>query len=171
MTQTQDPARSRTFSWSDPGINAAHVGRRGGLDLLRAMIAGELAAPPIMHLVDMSRMEAEEGWVAVELVPQEFHYNPLGTVHGGVISTLLDTAAACAVHTTLPAGIGYTSLDLNVKFLRPVTVASGTLRCEGTVLQRGRRTSLAEAKLLDAQSRLVAHATSTCLLYPLTPPA
>ncbi|SCG17227.1 uncharacterized domain 1-containing protein [Micromonospora echinofusca] len=170
MTQTQDPARSRTFSWSDPGINAAHVGRRGGLELLRAMIAGELAAPPIMHLVDMSRMEADEGWVAVELVPQEFHYNPLGTVHGGVISTLLDTAAACAVHTTLPAGVGYTSLDLNVKFLRPVTVASGTLRCEGTVLQSGRRTALAEAKLLDAKSRLVAHATSTCLLFPLDPP-
>ncbi|MER7417482.1 PaaI family thioesterase [Micromonospora peucetia] len=170
MTQTQDPARSRTFSWSDPGINAAQVGRRGGLELLRAIIAGELAAPPIMHLVDISRMEADEGRVAVELVPQEFHYNPLGTVHGGVISTLLDTAAACAVHTTLPAGIGYTSLDLNVKFLRPVTVASGTLRCEGTVLQRGRRTALAEAKLLDAKSRLIAHATSTCLLFPLTQP-
>ncbi|MFG1779175.1 PaaI family thioesterase [Micromonospora sp. NPDC049048] len=167
MTQTQDPVRSRTFSWSDPGVNAAHVGRRDGLDLLRAMIAGELAAPPIMHLVDMSRMEADKGWVAVELVPQEFHYNPLGTVHGGVIATLLDTAAACAVHTTLPAGVGYTSLDLNVKYLRAVTVASGTLRCEGTVLQSGRRTAFAEAKLLDAKSRLVAHATSTCLLFPL----
>ncbi|MGN9777240.1 PaaI family thioesterase [Micromonospora sp. H33] len=168
MTQTQD--RSRTFSWSDPGINAAQLGRRSGLDLLRAMIAGELAAPPIMHLVDMARMEAEEGWVAVELVPQEFHYNPLGTVHGGVISTLLDTAAACAVHTTLPAGVGYTSLDLNVKFLRPVTVDSGTLRCEGTVLQRGRRTALAEARLTDTKGRLIAHATSTCLLFPLDSP-
>ena len=143
MTQTQDAARSRTFSWSDPGINAAHVGRRGGLELLRAMIAGELAAPPIMHLVDMSKMEAEEGWVAVELVPQEFHYNPLGTVHGGVISTMLDTAAACAVHTTLAAGELYTSVDLTVKFLRPVTVQSGLLTCEGTVIQRGRRTALA----------------------------
>lgn len=168
MTQTQ--ARSRTFSWSDPGLNAALVGRRSGLELLRAMIAGELAAPPVMHLIDMARMEADEGRVAVELVPQEFHYNPLGTVHGGVISTLLDTAAACAVHTTLPAGVGYTSLDLNVKFLRPVTVDSGVLRCEGTVLQRGRRTALAEAKLVDAQARLVAHATSTCLLLPLTSP-
>ncbi|MER7460147.1 PaaI family thioesterase [Micromonospora sp. NPDC126480] len=168
MTQTQQ--RSRTFSWSDPGLNAAQIGRRSGLDLLRAMIAGELAAPPVMHLLDMSRMEAEEGRVAVELVPQEFHYNPLGTVHGGVISTLLDTAAACAVHTTLPAGIGYTSLDLNVKFLRPVTVDSGTLRCEGTVMQRGRRTALAEARLTDAVGRLAAHATSTCLLLPLPSP-
>ncbi|MGW3606965.1 PaaI family thioesterase [Micromonospora sp. NPDC005161] len=171
MTQTQEPTRSRTFTWSDPAANAAQVGRRAGLDLLRAMIAGELAAPPVMHLIDMARMEADEGRVTVELVPQEFHYNPLGTVHGGVISTLLDTAAGCAVHTTLPAGVGYTSLDLNVKFLRPVTVDSGILRCEGTVLQRGRRTSLAEARLTDANSRLIAHATSTCLLLPLDPPA
>ncbi|MBC8993671.1 PaaI family thioesterase, partial [Micromonospora chalcea] len=147
MTQTQE--RSRTFTWSDPAAGAAHLGRRSGLELMRAMIAGELAAPPIMHLIDMSRMEAEEGRVAVELLPQEFHYNPLGTVHGGVLSTLLDTAAACAVHTTLPPGVGYTSLDLNVKFLRPATVDTGTLLCEGTVLQRGRRTALAEARLTD----------------------
>ncbi|MGV9212633.1 PaaI family thioesterase [Micromonospora sp. RB23] len=167
MTQTQEPARSRTFTWSDPAANAAQVGQRSGLDMLRAMIAGELAAPPVMHLLDMARMEADEGRVVVELTPQEFHYNPLGTVHGGVLSTLLDTAAACAVHTTLPAGVGYTSLDLNVKFLRPVTVASGTLSCVGTVLQRGRRTALAEARLTDAAGRLVAHATSTCLLLPL----
>lgn len=165
MTQMQE--RTRTFTWSDPAAGAAHLGRRSGLELMRAMIAGELAAPPIMHLIDMSRMEAEEGRVAVELLPQEFHYNPLGTVHGGVISTLLDTAAACAVHTTLPAGIGYTSLDLNVKFLRPVTVDTGALRCEGTVLQRGRRTALAEARLTDPAGRLVAHATSTCLIFPL----
>ncbi|GAA2706608.1 PaaI family thioesterase [Micromonospora olivasterospora] len=167
MTQTQQPVRSRTFSWSDPVAGAAHIGRRSGLELLRAMIAGELAAPPVMHLMDMARLEADEGRVAVELVPQEFHYNPLGTVHGGVISTLLDTAAGCAVHSTLPAGVGYTSLDLNVRFLRPVTVDSGTLRCEGSVLQRGRRTALAEARLLDGAGRLTAHATSTCLLSPL----
>ncbi|WP_433651692.1 PaaI family thioesterase [Micromonospora zamorensis] len=167
MTQTQEPARSRTFSWADPAANAALVGRRSGIDMLRAMIAGELAAPPVMHLLDMSRMEADEGRVSVELTPQEFHYNPLGTVHGGVLSTLLDTAAGCAVHTTLPAGVGYTSLDLNVKFLRPVTVDSGTLRCEGTVLQRGRRTALAEARITDADARLIAHATSTCLILPL----
>ncbi|SCG70186.1 PaaI family thioesterase [Micromonospora humi] len=168
MTETQE--RSRTFTWSDPVAGAAHLGRRSGLDLMRAMIAGELAAPPITSLMDIARMEADEGRVVVELLPQEFHYNPLGTVHGGVLSTLLDTAAGCAVHTTLPAGVGYTSLDLSVKFLRPVTVASGTLRCEGTVLQRGRRTALAEARLTDPANRLVAHATSTCLLFPLNLP-
>jgi uncharacterized protein (TIGR00369 family) len=101
--------------------------------------------------------------------PREFHYNPLGTVHGGMLATLLDTATGCAVHTTLPAGVGYTSMDLSVKYLRPVTVESGTLRCVGTVLQRGRRTALAEARLTDGADRLVAHATSTCLLFDLPP--
>jgi uncharacterized protein (TIGR00369 family) len=172
MSQTQDDAaRTRTFSWSDPAKQADQLGRRAGLDMLRAMISGELAAPPVMHLLDMSRMEADEGRVLVEMTPQEFHYNPLGTVHGGVLSTLLDTAAGCAVHTTLPAGTGYTSLDLNVKFLRPVTVHSGLLRCEGVVLQRGRRTALAEARLTDGAGRLVAHATSSCLLFDTAAPA
>jgi uncharacterized protein (TIGR00369 family) len=168
MSQTQTAERSRTFTWQDPMANAAHVGQRSGLELIQAMIAGELAAPPVMYLLDMSRMEAEKGRVVVEMVPQEFHYNPLGTVHGGVLSTLLDTAAGCSVHTTLPAGIGYTTLDLSVKFLRPVTIASGLLRCEGTVLSAGRRTALAEARLTDEKGRLVAHATSSCLMFDPT---
>jgi uncharacterized protein (TIGR00369 family) len=168
MTQTQDvSARSRTFSWTDPMLHASLVGDRTGLELLQAMAAGELPAPPIFHLTDMAGMRAEEGTVTVYLDPQEFHYNPLGTMHGGVISTLLDTAAACSVHSTLPAGVGYTSLDLTVKFLRPVTIATGRLTCTGTVLQRGRRTALAEARLTDPQDRLVAHATSSCMILNL----
>jgi uncharacterized protein (TIGR00369 family) len=168
MTQTQDAAtRTRTFGWTDPTVHANLIGRRGGLELLQAMSAGELPAPPIMSLIDLADMRAEEGSVTLELDPQEFHYNPLGTVHGGVISTLLDTAAACSVHTTLPAGVGYTSLDLNVKFLRPVTIASGRLTCAGAVLQRGRRTALAEARLTDTKGRLLAHATSSCMIFDL----
>jgi uncharacterized protein (TIGR00369 family) len=168
MTQTKT-ARTRTYTWSDPAISASQIGRRSGLELLRAMVDGELPPPPVMSLLDMARLEVDEGRVVVELVPREFHYNPLGTVHGGVLSTLLDTGCGCAVHTTLPAGVGYASLDLSVKFLRPVTVDSGLLRCVGTVLQRGRRTALAEARLTDAAGRLVAHATSTCLLFDLPP--
>jgi uncharacterized protein (TIGR00369 family) len=167
MTQTQ--IRERTFTWEDPSTNAAQIGRTGGLELLRAMLAGELPPPPVMKLLDMTRMEVDEGRVSVEMEPREFHYNPLGTVHGGMLATLLDTATGCAVHTTLPAGVGYTSMDLSVKYLRPVTVESGTLRCVGTVLQRGRRTALAEARLTDGADRLVAHATSTCLLFDLPP--
>ena len=165
MTQTQDATRTRTFSWSDPAADAADLRHLSGLELLQAMTRGEVPAPPIMHTIGADRLEAEEGRVTVLLHPQEYHYNPLGTVHGGVIATLLDTAAACSVHTTLPAGVGYTSLDLNVKFLRPVTLSSGQLRCEGAVLQRGRRTALAEARLYDGAGKLVAHATSTCLIF------
>ena len=163
MTETQ--TRTRTYSWTDPMVNAAELGRRSGLELLLAMGRGELPAPPIMHTVGIERIEAAEGRVTVYLTAAEYHYNPLGTVHGGVLATVLDTAAACAVHTTLPAGVGYTSLDLSTKFLRPVTVGSGRLRCEGIVLSRGRTTALSEAKLYDSEDRLLAHATSTCLLF------
>jgi uncharacterized protein (TIGR00369 family) len=164
-TEPQTESRSRTFSWVDPAASAAHLGRRGGLETLQAMINSEIPPPPAMQMLGMNGMEADEGRVTVYMTPREFHYNPLGSVHGGVLATLLDTAAACAVHSTLPAGVGFTSADLNVKFIRPVTVDSGLLRCEGVVLSRGRRTALAEARLTDATGRLAAHATSTCLLF------
>ncbi len=165
MTQTQ--VRERTYSWSDPFAGAALVGRRSGLELLRAMEAGELPPPPIMQTIGIDGFEVEAGQVAFLLTPQEFHYNPLGSVHGGVISTLLDSAAGCTVHTVLPAGRGYTSLDLNVKFLRPVTIHSGQLRAVGALLSQGRTTALAEARLFDAAGKLCAHATSTCVLFDL----
>ncbi|OJF13544.1 PaaI family thioesterase [Couchioplanes caeruleus] len=169
MTQTQTAERSRTFAWSDPAEHASLLGRRSGLELLQAMSTGELPPPPVMHMIDIVGMDVTEGSVTLHLDPQEFHYNPLGTVHGGVLSTLLDTAAACSVHSTLPAGVGYTSLDLTVKFLRPVTIASGRLTTTGAVLQRGRRTALAEARMTDAAGRLVAHATSSCMLFEADP--
>lgn len=165
MEETQLPARDRTFSWADPSLIAAHLGRRGGLEMLQAMATGELPVPPVMRMLGIERFEADEGSVAVYMTPQEFHYNPLGTVHGGVLSTLLDTAAGCAVHSTLPVGVGYTSLNLTTTFLRPVTVATGELRCDGTVISRGRTTALAEARIADGNGRLVAHATSSCLIF------
>jgi len=168
MTQTQEQIRTRTYSWHDPAPHAALMGRQSGLELLRAMAAGEMPPPPVFSLIDADELIVErEGSVAITLTPQEFHYNPLGTVHGGVIATLLDTAAGCSVHSTLPAGVSYTSLDLTTKFLRPVTVASGQVRCVGTVLQRGRRTALAQAQLLDARGTLMAHATSSCLIFDM----
>lgn len=168
MTQTEDDVRSRTFSWSDPMLNAAEVGRRSGLELLQAMARGELPAPPITHLMGTGRIQVEAGRVVVTLEPREYHYNPLGSVHGGVLATLLDTATACAVHSTLPAGVGYTTLDLTTKFLRPASIASGVLTCEGTVIAKGRRTALAQAQITDAGGALVAHATSTCMLFDLS---
>lgn len=154
----------RTFSWTPPGTHMTALVGLSGLEQLQAMVDGKVPHPPIMDLMDMASFEPEPGKVVVTMRAQEFHYNPLGGVHGGVIATLLDTAAGCSVHTTLEVGEMYTSLDLTTKFLRPVTIDSGLLRCEGRVLNRGRRVALAEAKLTDQAGRLVAHATSTCLI-------
>ena len=159
--------RTRTYTWDDPSVVSAQLGRGTGMEMLAAIGNGDLPRPPIMATLGMSRVEYQDGKIVVSLKPEEFHYNPLGTVHGGVLATLLDTAAGCAVHGTLPAGSGYTSLDLTTKFLRPVTVDSGELRCEGTVINRGRTTALAEAKLYDAHGRLVAYASSSCLIFSI----
>ncbi|CAM3592179.1 PaaI family thioesterase [Nocardioides zeicaulis] len=169
MTQTQPfETDSRTVTWATPGQgDLARLMELDGLGQLDAIRSGELPPPPIMATLGMSDLRAERGRVVVEMPAAGFHYNPLGTVHGGVISTLLDTAAACAVHSTLAVGELYTSVDLTVKFLRPVTVDSGLLSCEGTVISRGRRTALAQAQLSDEAGRLVAHATSTCLIMRL----
>lgn len=167
MTQTQFETESRTVTWTTPGqADLTRLLELDGLAQLLAMRDGELPHPPIMDTLGFTDLRPERGRVVVEMPAAEFHYNPLGGVHGGVISALLDTAAACAVHTTLAVGELYTSLDLTVKFLRPVTVESGLLTCEGTVIQRGRRTALAQAQLTDGQGRLVAHATSTCMIFP-----
>jgi uncharacterized protein (TIGR00369 family) len=138
-----------------------------GMEQLRLIFEGELPPPPIAETLGLVDFGGERGAISVGLVPEHRHYNPLGTVHGGVLATLLDTAAACSVHSTLEPGERYTSLDLTVKFLRPVTVESGRLRAVGKVVQRGRRTSLAEAQVFDAADRLVAHATSSCMIFPL----
>ncbi len=167
MTDTQAGTRSRTFTWTDPGLHASEVGRRSGLEVMLAMRDGELPPPPVMQMVGMGGLDVADGRVTFYLDPQEFHYNPIGSVHGGVIATVLDSATGCSVHTMLPAGVGYTSLDLSVKFLRAVTVDSGRLTVAGQVLQKGRRTALAEARMTDAHGRLVAHATSSCLLFEL----
>jgi len=136
-----------------------------GYEQLMAMREGLVSGPAIAETIGMVNFAGERGAMTVELDPELRHYNPLGTVHGGVLSTLLDTAAGCSVHSTLKPGEGYTSLDLTVKFLRPVTVDSGRLRAEGSVLQRGRRTALAQAQIFDGSGKLVAHATSTCMIF------
>jgi uncharacterized protein (TIGR00369 family) len=117
-----------------------------------------------MDTLGMTLADVDEGFAAFEVVPAEWHYNPIGTVHGGVLSTLADSALACAVHTTLAAGEAYTSLDLVMKFTRAATVDSGRLRCEGRVVTRGRRAATAEGRIIDAAGRVVAHAVTTCLI-------
>ena len=156
--------RTRTHAWEDPAPMLAAFGERSGLDLLLAMGSGEVPLPPFASTVGLEAVSAEPGRVVFSLVPGEHHLNPLGSMHGGVIATLLDTCAGCAVHSTLPAGSAYTTIDLSVKYLRPVTPASGLIRGEGVVVSAGRRTALAEARAYDSEGRLIAHATSTCLI-------
>ncbi|MFG2603414.1 PaaI family thioesterase [Streptomyces sp. NPDC048514] len=162
--------RSRTYEWEDPTISASAVGVASGLEFLREIAAGRIPAPPVCATLGFGLEEVAHGRAVFSLVPGEEHYNPIGSVHGGVYATLLDSAAGCAVQSTLPAGMGYTSLDLAVKFLRPVTLDTGTVRAVGSVLTSGRRTALAEAHLYDEADRLLAHATSTCMLLPLPAP-
>lgn len=156
--------RERSYTWEDPlGLAAAAAGR-SGLEFLRGIADGELPVPPIMATLGVDGVKFDEGTAAFELTPQEWHYNPIGTVHGGVLSTLLDSALACAIHTTLPARAGYTSLDLSVRFTRAATVDSGTLLAEGHVVTLGRRTATAEGRITDADGRIIATATTTCLI-------
>ena len=163
-------SRRRTYVWDDPAATVAALPVRSGIELLAAMLAGELPPPPVMPTLGIEPVAFEVGRAVFALVPAEYHYNPLGSVHGGVIATLLDSATGCAVHSVLPAGTGYTSVDLVTKYLRPVTTTSGRVTAEGTVISRGSRTALAEARLTDADGRLLAHATSTCLLFSIGSP-
>jgi uncharacterized protein (TIGR00369 family) len=158
--------RSRTFGWEDPGILNAAMGQDSGLAVMRDWLAGRLPDPPVAAALGMTLEEVEQGRVVFALVPGEEHYNPIGSVHGGIYATLLDSAAGCAVLSILPKGTRYTSLDLNVKFLRPVTVDTGKVRAVGTVLKSGRRTAFAQVELVDSADRLLAHATSSCMLFP-----
>ena len=158
------PARTRTIEWDDPLVGARRGMEMSGIEYMRAILAGEIARPPIAWSLDFTLAEVEEGRAVFTLTPSEFHYNPIGVVHGGVAATLLDSAMGCAVHSLLPAGTGYTTLEMKVNLLRALTRDTGLVRAEATVLHAGSRTALAEARLVDERGRLLAHATSTCLI-------
>ena len=135
-----------------------------GLEAMHAIVAGELPGPPIAELVGFDLVEVGEGHASFELDPAERHYNPLGTVHGGIAATLLDSAMGCAVHTTLNEGEAYTTLELKVNYVRAITEATGRIVAAGSVIHRGGRVATAEARLADEEGRLLAHATCTCLI-------
>ena len=157
--------RSRTITWHDPLEMAAVISELSGLERMRRLIAGELAAPPIAQLMNIRLVEADEGRAVFEGAPEEYHYNPIGMVHGGFAATLLDSAMGCAVHTTLPARVGYTTLEFKVNFVRPLKTGTGAVRAIGTVLHAGRTTALAEGRVVGADGALYAHASTTCLIF------
>jgi uncharacterized protein (TIGR00369 family) len=166
VSTAESVTRSRILEWSDPVATAAAGAKMAGLDYLRAVIAGDLARPPISITMNMEVAEIEDGRAVFAGEPGEEHYNPIGVVHGGYAATLLDSALGCAVHTTLPAGVGYTSLGLEVKYLRPISRDTGRVLCEGTVVHRGRRQATAEARLtVEDTGKLLATGTSTLMIF------
>jgi uncharacterized protein (TIGR00369 family) len=156
--------RERAYTWADPAVTASGAEGRSGLEFLRALAAGELPAPPIAQTLDIALVEVDEGRAVFELRPQEFHYNPIGSVHGGVALTLIDSATGCALQSLLPAGARYTTLETRANFIRPLTTATGPVRCTATVVHVGRTTATAEARVEDEQGTLLAHGGSTLLL-------
>ena len=137
-----------------------------GLELLRGMIAGRFPAPPIAETLGFRLVEAEPGRALFEGRSSPSLLNPLGLVHGGWALTLIDSAAGCALHTELDAGIGYTTVETKVNFVRPIAPDGTIVRCEGRVLSRGRQIGTAEAKLESADGKLLAHGTSTLIILP-----
>ena len=135
-----------------------------GLETLRRVIAGELPSTPMARLMDIRLTEADPGRAVFEAMPAEFHYNFSGGVHGGFAATLLDSAMACAIYTTLDAGQNCPTLELKINYVKAITRELGPVRGIGTVLHRGRTTALAEGRVEDAGGVLLAHATTTCLI-------
>ena len=159
------PQRSRTFSWADPLATAQAAGRLSGLEAIRAIMDGELPPPPIASLLDFRITHAERGRVVFALEPAEWMYNPIGSVHGGVASTLLDSALGCSVHTVLDAGVRYTTSDLHVHFVRAMRADTGRVLADCHVVHAGRRLATAEGKLYaEADDTLFAHGTTSCLI-------
>jgi uncharacterized protein (TIGR00369 family) len=159
--------RSRTYTWEDPAALPDAGSKMSGLEFLQAVLDGTLPPPPIAATMDFTGAEFEEGRAVFVGEPSEFHYNPIGVVHGGYAMTLLDSAMGCAVQTMLAQGEGYTSLETSVNFVRPITKETGRIRCEGKVLHRGGRLATAEGRLVaESTGKLLAHGTTTCMIFP-----
>lgn len=157
-------ARTRTVTWEDPSISAAAARRMSGLDFLRAIADGQIPRPPISAVLGFELVDVGEGWAVFEGSVGEQHYNPIGVVHGGLAGMLADSAMGCAVQSTQPAGSGYTTLEYKVNLVRPITIDTGRIRCTAKVVHVGRRIGTAEARVEDLEGRLLAHATTTCLI-------
>ena len=158
---------TRTYTWWDADELMAKSAGLSGLEALKAIAERRIPAPPVGRLVGVAGLEVERGKVAVGFEPQEFHYNSLGAVHGGVIATVLDIVLGSAVHSTLKAGQGFTTLTLELKYHRAVSVKTGKLKAIAEVKTRGRDIVTAEARLVDPRERLFATATSTLMIFAL----
>lgn len=164
MNASWGEPRSKTVTWYDPLATAAAGAEMSGLDYLRAMLRGDLPPAPIGGLMSFRPETVDEGDVVFSCEPDESVFNPIGVVHGGLVCTLLDSVAGCAVHSTLPAGVGYTSVEIKVSYLRPVRADTGKLIAHGWVVKPGRRVAFAEADIRAPDGKVVATASSTLLV-------
>jgi uncharacterized protein (TIGR00369 family) len=161
-----ESSRTRTLTWQDPVATAAAGATMTGMEYMTAVVTGQVPPPPIAVTMSLRPVELEEGRVVFEGEPGEEHYNPIGVVHGGYAATILDSVLGCAVHTTLAVGVAYTSLGLEVKYVRPITRDTGRVLAEGTVIHRGRRQATAEARLTaEDTGKLLATGTSTLMIF------
>ncbi len=159
--------RERTITWQDPAPATAAGLAMPGIDYMQAILKGELPASPIAQTLQFELVEVAPGRAVFTCTPDESVYNPIGVVHGGLVCTLLDSAAGCALHTTLPQGKGYTSVEIKVSYLKAVRSTSGLLTATGTVVKSGSRVGFTEATVTDGSGALVATATSTLLVFDL----
>jgi uncharacterized protein (TIGR00369 family) len=159
------PQRSRTVTWHEPGPSTAKGMTMAGIDYLRAMADSELPQPPIAGVLRFDIVVADPGRVVFSCQPDESVYNPIGAVHGGLLCTLLDSVTGCAIHSTLPKGKGYTTVEIKVNYLKAVRLSSGLLTATGTVVKAGSRVGFAEGVITDAGGAVVATATSTLLVF------
>lgn len=162
--RTGNPTREKLVSWEDPLATAAAGAALPGLEALRRMADGRLPPPPIARLMGFGVVRVEPGEVTFAGTPDESVYNPIGMVHGGYVATLLDSALGCAVHSTLAAGVGYTSIEIKVSYLRPVRAGTGPVTATGRVTKEGRRVAFADGEVRDAEGRVLATAQSSFLV-------
>jgi uncharacterized protein (TIGR00369 family) len=162
---TNKKERSRTITWEDPRTLAEAGRHLSGLEYLQKIVDGELPRPPMGVLLGFGITELSEGRAVFVVEPDEYHYNPIGVVHGGLAATLLDSAMGCAVHSTLPKGASYTTLEIKLNYIRPITAETGRVLCEAKVIHVGRRTATAEGRVTDGAGKLYAHATTTCIVF------
>jgi uncharacterized protein (TIGR00369 family) len=164
MPHSSDESRTRRYGWKDPKIGLDAARRMSGKDYMTAVMKGELPAGPIMDTLAFRLVEVGDGHCVFECAPGEFVYNAIGSVHGGIPATLIDSAASCAVHTQLPAGTSYTTINLSLDMIKGITDQVGTLRCEGRVIRAGARIAVADAELKGADGTLYARGSATCLI-------
>ncbi|HWF09123.1 MAG TPA: PaaI family thioesterase [Bryobacteraceae bacterium] len=168
MPDDNSAERTHTFTWDDPLLLMRHGRKLSGAELFDKIRRGEIPQPPFAQLIGLEVFDSGEGRFAMTLQPREFHYNPMGCVHGGILSTLLDTVMSAAVHTGLSAGRGYLTLGININFLQPVYEHTGEVMAEGKLVSMRRQVATAEGRIFNLRGDICATGTATCLIFDMT---